>query len=203
LLPILLAVGGKHAFHIPLRPSMSDYYWASTNFITPPCEKPKMDYPAGAVPILVDIPGGSMRSYFVGFLFAIGAMLFCYKGYTSEENWALNFAGAMAWGVALFLAIAYVSFFRAKDTLHFLGSKWQKTFYRYTYNGLAVMMVVAPAIAWYKDVHDDNQTAIFWVELWGIYTFAMYWVVKLTEVHKVGERRAIEEHEKHGPLTNA
>lgn len=142
MLPPLLALAGYYVFHISLRPSMSDYYWASTNYQTPPCAVPSTTSAAGAIVTLVDIPPGSMRSYFVGFLFAVGALLFCYKGFTWEENAALNFAGAMAWGIALcpmdwicahpafdkhgtfavsfFLSIAYVAFFRAKDTLHLL-----------------------------------------------------------------------------------
>lgn len=44
----------------------------------------------------------SMRDFFVGFLFAIGGIMYLYKGYSQEENIALNLAGLCALGVALF-----------------------------------------------------------------------------------------------------
>lgn len=48
-------------------------------------------------------PGeGTMRNWFVGLLFALGIILYLYKGFTWLENWALNAAGIMGLGVALF-----------------------------------------------------------------------------------------------------
>ncbi|MEL6865881.1 MAG: hypothetical protein AAFP19_15755 [Bacteroidota bacterium] len=44
----------------------------------------------------------SMRNFFVGGLFIIGALLYLYKGYSLMENIFLNIAGAAAVGVALF-----------------------------------------------------------------------------------------------------
>lgn len=43
-----------------------------------------------------------MRDIFVGILFAVGTMLVAYKGYSREEDMALNVAGAMAVCVAVF-----------------------------------------------------------------------------------------------------
>lgn len=43
-----------------------------------------------------------MRDVFVGILFAVGTMLVAYKGYSRKEDMALNVAGAMAIGVAVF-----------------------------------------------------------------------------------------------------
>lgn len=62
------------------------------------------------------------------------------------------------------------------------------------------MMVIAPLTAYVLDVHSDHHTAIFWVELWGVYTFAIYWIVKMTEVAKISEKRSVEEHSNPGPL---
>lgn len=45
---------------------------------------------------------GTMRNWFVGLLFALGIVLYLYKGFTWLENWALNTAGVMGLGVALF-----------------------------------------------------------------------------------------------------
>jgi hypothetical protein len=43
------------------------------------------------------IPGqGSMRNEFVGILFAVGALLFAYQGYSRLEDYALNLAGVLA-----------------------------------------------------------------------------------------------------------
>src|SRR3954470_19189079 len=110
-LPLLLWLGGHFADREPLRCSMSAYYYSS-----------------------------AMRDTFVGTLVAIGVFLYLYKGFSRQENWALNLAGALAVGIALrpttprcddaggltlhgsfavlfFLAIAYVCLFRASDTL--------------------------------------------------------------------------------------
>jgi hypothetical protein len=46
--------------------------------------------------------GESVRDLFVGILFAVGAMLYLYKGYRRLENVLLNFAGVLVVGVALF-----------------------------------------------------------------------------------------------------
>src|SRR5687768_1056650 len=38
----------------------------------------------------------SMRNWFVGLLFAVGGMLYLYKGFSMRENVALNLAGLFA-----------------------------------------------------------------------------------------------------------
>ena len=43
----------------------------------------------------------SVGNVFVGVLFAIGAVLYLYKGFSRRENYALNFAGLFAIGIAL------------------------------------------------------------------------------------------------------
>ena len=43
-----------------------------------------------------------MRNAFVGILFMIGPFLFLYKGFSRQENHALNFAGIFAVGIAVF-----------------------------------------------------------------------------------------------------
>ena len=74
--PIVLYLRGK-SLDIGLQDSLSAYYHA----------------------------GGEhhdLRNLFVGFLFAIGAGLHLYKGYSERENLALNIAGLSAVGVAFF-----------------------------------------------------------------------------------------------------
>lgn len=77
--PLLLWWGGI-ALGIGFQDSMSAYYFAQA-------------------PSSESFP---LRSWFVGLLFAIGGFLWLYKGFTDEENIALNLAGVCAWLVALF-----------------------------------------------------------------------------------------------------
>lgn len=117
LLPPVLLFGGLARAGLPLQGSMSAYYHAGD---------------------------GVMRDVFVGLLFAVGAMLFFYRGYTAKENRALDLAGFLVWGVALvpmewgcgeecarlslhgalaigfFLCLAYVCVFRAGDTVRLI-----------------------------------------------------------------------------------
>jgi len=62
---------------VDLQSSLSAYYWADATGPNTP------------------------RAVFVGGLFAIGAFMYLYKGYTRAENIALNFAAVFGVGVAL------------------------------------------------------------------------------------------------------
>jgi len=70
--PLVLWIGGLLRDSPGLRGSMSAYYQSS------------------------------MRDWFVGALFAIGACLYLYKGFTPKENRLLNLAAVFAVGVAIF-----------------------------------------------------------------------------------------------------
>lgn len=70
--PLVLWLGGLWRDSPGLRGSMSAYYHSA------------------------------MRDWFVGALFAIGACLYLYKGFTSKENLLLNLAALFAVGVAIF-----------------------------------------------------------------------------------------------------
>jgi hypothetical protein len=70
--PIVLWLGGKWLIGVPTQTSLSAYYHSD------------------------------LRDVFVGVLFAIGFCLFLYKGFSKSEDWALNLAGALAVGIALF-----------------------------------------------------------------------------------------------------
>lgn len=86
-LPVLLAVLGW-IYGLDLQGSMSAYYHASL-------------YSQNAGDFIH--PGeGSLRDVFVGSLFALGAILFVYRGYSVYEDRALNLAGLSALGVAVF-----------------------------------------------------------------------------------------------------
>ncbi|MCC6196415.1 MAG: hypothetical protein IT518_18340 [Burkholderiales bacterium] len=66
---------------LDLQPSMSRYFWAA------------------APDQCASFP---LRTVFTGFLFAIGAGLYLYKGLTERENWLLNAAAVCAGLVAIF-----------------------------------------------------------------------------------------------------
>jgi hypothetical protein len=79
--PLVLYFYGKYRHGLDLQPSMSAYFFAAT---ADQCAS----FP--------------MRTLFVGFLFAIGAGLYLYKGFTDLENILLNAAGICAALVAIF-----------------------------------------------------------------------------------------------------
>jgi hypothetical protein len=75
--------------------------------------------------------GESVRDLFVGILFAVGAMLYLYKGYRRLENVLLNFAGVLVVGVALFPMIPEAHRSYAVDEIveaAATGSSWHGTF---------------------------------------------------------------------------
>jgi hypothetical protein len=83
--PPWLVIGGLIFGPVKWQDSMSAYYHASN--VPDPLDHPEL---------------GPMRNWFVGLLFGLGIIFYLYKGFTKLENWALNIAGIMALGVALF-----------------------------------------------------------------------------------------------------
>src|ERR1700754_1470403 len=94
----LLYGGGRLLANLPLAGSMSAYYHYH------PIKSPLPDQNAvNQSADCQDVPGqGVMRNVFVGILFAVGGLLFAYQGFSQLEDYALNLAGILAWGVALF-----------------------------------------------------------------------------------------------------
>jgi hypothetical protein len=191
--PILLGAGGHFAGHLPLAGSMSAYYHASDPL-----------HPDDGAP-----GQGVMRNEFVGILFAVGMLLLVYQGFSPIEDWALNLAGVMAFGIALcpmkwpagphdslfsfhglfaisfFACIAYVCIWRAADSLSLVKDVPTFEMYRRTYKWLGRAMAICPVIAWVLISHlPIHATTIFFVECVGIYVFATYWVVKSHEASK-------------------
>ena len=153
---------------------------------------------------------GTMRDFFVGILWAIGTFLYFYKGYSREEDRALDVAGLAALGVALFpmswtasdtapaifdrlhsasaiiffLAIAYVCLFRSKDTLEILKEPHRGRF-KLGYRILGTLMIVLPAAvlaAHLLSPPGRSRFPVLLIEIAGIYVFATFWLVKSREI---------------------
>lgn len=116
-----------------------------------------------------------MRNFFVGILFALGAFLYLYKGFSRKEDYALNMAGVLAVLVAVvpmdgpsdppvprsptaqwhnvfsalfLLTVAYVCIFRSADTLPLIESRTRANFYYYAYKLIGVCIAVAPVVVY-------------------------------------------------------
>ncbi len=152
-----------------------------------------------------------MRNVFVGILFAIGASLYLYKGYSTIEDFVLDCAGILALCIALlptspatelecdpftapylhgisaisfFILIAYICIFRASDTLDQSEiDESRKSFYKIIYWILGVSMIALPLFsALWLYLVDETGSLIFWVESVGVWVFSLYWIVKTIEI---------------------
>ena len=187
--PFVLWVGGYLYAGLHLQSSISDYYWAAND-------------------------GKSLRDVFVGVLFAVGAFLYLYKGFSNRENIALNIAGILALGTALFptcigqcpkvtihgifavgffLSITFVSVKCAPDTLGLITDENLRAKFRMMYKTLAVIMLASPAAAYVLNVLTQQYRAfVFYLEAVGIFAFAAYWLTKSRELSLTqAEERAV------------
>jgi len=148
-----------------------------------------------------------MRNWFVGILWAVGSFLYLYKGFSTTENVVLNFAGLFAVSVAMipcncwdgavgdsnkvhafcavsfFLCMAVVCLFCAGDTVSLLPDQKTKDAFRRRYRIIAVLLVGSPAAAVLVSYALDQHTSYrFFIEAFGVYMFALYWVVKSREL---------------------
>jgi phosphoglycerol transferase MdoB-like AlkP superfamily enzyme len=80
-MPLTLYLVGKFIYGLDLQASMSAYFWAAG------------EHQCATFP---------MRTFFVGYLFAIGVGLYVYKGFTPLENTLLNISAICAACVAIF-----------------------------------------------------------------------------------------------------
>lgn len=193
LLPPVLYLWGK-THGVPLQYSMSAYYHADA---------------AG-----LSCPGGHgvARDLFVGGLFAVGGLLYAYRGVTTLENWTLNVVGLLAAAIALFpmritcegipnrftphgtfaifffLCIAAVAVFAGPSTLDRINDRKLHGFFKHAYRISGVVMVLAPGsvIAW-SLLTGTYAEHTFAIEVAGIYAFAAFWILKSWEIHKANE----------------
>ena len=158
--------------------------------------------------------GYSMRDWFVGILFAIGVFLYLYKGYSKEENYALNIAGVFAIGVAIFpmdwngvaccreipmhgisagffiLSIAYVCIRLASDTLYLMRDEVLERRYRILYWLIGFGMILSPAIGLVLAlIFDEYKSFAFFAEAAVIWIFAAYWLLKSLELSSTNAER--------------
>lgn len=153
-----------------------------------------------------------MRDVFVGSLFAIGAFLYLYKGYSKKEDIVLDFAGIFALCIALlptsavtklvcntftapylhgifailfFVLISYVCICGASDTLEGIKNESRKRFYKNLYRVLGGLMIFLPLLsALLLNLLDQTQSIVFFVELAGVWVFSAYWIVKSFEINE-------------------
>jgi hypothetical protein len=181
--PFVLVISGYLYAHVSLQHSLSAYYWASA------------------------ADGKSLRDVFVGVLFAVGAFLYLYKGFSNKENIALNIAGILALGVALFptpwgcddhcpkltlhgtfavgffLSITFVAVKCAPDTLGLIQDKKRRAKFRMMYKTLAIIMLASPAAAFVLNLLTlKAQAFVLYAEAAGIFAFAGYWLTKSREL---------------------
>jgi len=152
----------------------------------------------------------NMQDVFVGALFAAGAGLVLYQGFSRTENVMLNLAGLFAIGVALFpteadagrltvhgvcavlffVCLAYVAVFRATDTLTLVKNPKRVKGYKATYRLLGGLMLALPAAAAilvsvfeYGRPNDDSKV-VFFIEFAAIWAFGLFWLVKSREISR-------------------
>lgn len=161
---------------------------------------------------------GAMRGPFVGILWAVGAFLVLYKGFSPLEDWLLNLAGVFAIATAMipcgcwigqaeeyhnkvhvtvavlfFVCVAAVVWFCAEDTVTLLPTAALQKRYKALYRGIAFALALSPVAAIavsYVSNHYVSRT--FYIEAGGVFVFAFYWLVKSTEFRLTSaEKRAL------------
>jgi len=195
--PFIVVCWGK-VWGIPWQNSISEYYFA----------------PYGNQWHYEPYPG---RTPFVGILFALGAFLFLYKGFSKAEDWALNCAGVFAVGVAmcpmyaetgyiphsnvvhftsavlLFVCMAFTAIFCSGDTLDEISDIKLRRFYKHLYYVVGWFMGLFPLIGLalaYNFGAIERHT--FWIEAVGNEAFAAYWLAKTLELrHSEYEKKEL------------
>ena len=220
--PLFLWFIGWLWYNIPLQNSMSAYYFAESSgdgLVRSWLNNINIFPIRYLLFFLAELDGEApMRSWFIGVLFVLGVLLYLYKGFSSLENNLLNVAGLSALMVAIFpmewncgdschlitihgiLAIvafgciAFVAVYCSKKTLDLLLDERKKKFYNGCYNVTGTLMILFPVLAFViTQIIGDNARLIFFVEWFGISSFAAYWWIKSRELEESkAELRALE-----------
>lgn len=188
LTPVVVVLWG-FCFNVKWQNSISAYYFAN------------------AADGDVVHPSYPVRVLFGGILFAVGAFLYLYKGFSRREDIALNVAGAAAVCVAmfpmcgqpdyipfsryvhfgsavvLFACIGYTAIFCYKETLPLVADPSRRAWFRRTYVTIGWFMWVFP-ITGIVLAHliDEVSQQVYWIEAAGIWAFAAYWFTKNREL---------------------
>jgi len=189
--PVLVYVAGRYQGY-DLQCSLSAYYWAGAD------------------------GWFNARTVFVGSLFAIGAFFYLYKGFTQAENIAFNLAAVFALLVALFptsqpvcvdapadkltlhgisavllfVCLAYVVLFRARDTLPLVppgrgrNNHAKVAGYERAYASAGALMLASPLTAYILNSFSGNGGShfIFFIEAAGVWSFGLFWWLKSGEL---------------------
>jgi hypothetical protein len=169
----------------------------------------------GSISAFYSADGGAMRNWFVGILWAVGAFLLLYKGFSRLEDWLLNFAGVfmvltamtpcncavgegpksaphLVYAVLFFACMSAVCLFCARNTITLLPPNRRAQF-KSAYYILAILLFVMPLSAVttaYLFGAQDYRTFI--LETVAIYVFVIYWCAKSIEFKITSaERRAL------------
>jgi uncharacterized membrane protein len=146
------------------------------------------------------------RNILVGALWAVGVFLFLFQGLSKKENWILNLAGLAVISVAMnpmpddqgnndptihaasaivfFLCLAIVAVFFSKGRTQYIIYPPKRRRYEMAYNAAGFAMIAMPlavAAAHYLGGAVEQSHWIFWIEAFGIWSFAAYWFVKTRE----------------------
>ena len=152
-----------------------------------------------------------VRVLFVGILFALGACLVVYKGFTHLEDWLMNGAGVFAILVAMFPMYpeqGYIAFSRTvhfasaiglflclgatavwcnEGTLKWLASPSERRRFKRSYQIIGWFMILFPAVgAALAYLFNAAARNAYWMEAAGIETFAAYWALKNVELARSG-----------------
>jgi hypothetical protein len=96
--------------------------------------------------------------------------------------------------ILFFLSIAFVCAFCSEATVKLIDNHKLRMRYRRLYRVLASVMVLSPAAAYLVNLLTSRENYIFLAEMFGIYSFSVYWVIKIVEISSVGsEKAAIEQ----------
>jgi hypothetical protein len=217
--PLILGFVGYYWHGVPWQESMSAYYFAEAGDqgAVPALLKHMNIGPVNNVLFVTQQfdPRTPMRSWFVGLLFVLGALMIVYKGFTHKEDVLLNLAGVSALGVALFptgcencpaitlhgvsaglafVFLALVAIVGAKQTLRRDLGPVKTRRYQQIYVFTAVSMVVFPLVAWViTQLLGASNHFVFVAEGLGLWSFAAYWLFKSRELDETrADKRAME-----------
>jgi hypothetical protein len=150
----------------------------------------------------------AMNCTFMAMLIGLGALLYLYKGFSTEENWALNVAGAAVIVVAcvptsppgatetplhavvhgtaaivVFLGLAICCWRCAPETLDFVQDPRMKAALLRAYQGLGIAMGVVPLVAIGLAFATGRANRwLFTAETAAVWTFAAFWLLKSAEM---------------------